>query len=198
MTRIVIARHGNTFDRGDIIRRVGARSDLPLSSSGRAQALQLAQHLSAHFDFKTAYCSELSRTRQTADTILKAHNAELTVLPFLTEIDYGEDEGKAESEVVARLGAKAIKLWDEAAIVPQGWLVDPDVLRSSWADFFEAHKGKGEDILVVTSNGTARFVLDVITGAEKDTPLKLGTAAYGLVTLDSGQATLKSWDRRAL
>jgi len=198
MTRIVIARHGNTFDKGDIIRRVGARSDLPLSSSGRAQAERLAQHLSAHFDFKTAYCSELSRTRQTAEAILKAHNAEPTVLPFLTEIDYGQDEGKAESEVVARLGVEAIKLWDEAAIVPQGWQVDPDELRKSWADFFEAHKDFGGDILVVTSNGTARFILDVIAGAEKETPRKLRTASYGLVVVEDGQATLKSWDRRAL
>ena len=38
MTSILICRHCNTFDKGDIIRRVGARTHLPLSLSGRAQA----------------------------------------------------------------------------------------------------------------------------------------------------------------
>jgi len=45
MTRqLFIVRHGNTFDPGDTVTRVGARTDLPLSSSGRAQADALARH----------------------------------------------------------------------------------------------------------------------------------------------------------
>ncbi|MFZ4686424.1 MAG: histidine phosphatase family protein [Hyphomonadaceae bacterium] len=37
-TRIFIVRHGNTFDKGDVVTRVGGRTDLPLSTSGSAQA----------------------------------------------------------------------------------------------------------------------------------------------------------------
>ena len=37
-TRLIIARHGNTFDAGDIPTRVGRRTDLPLVASGEAQA----------------------------------------------------------------------------------------------------------------------------------------------------------------
>ena len=69
MTRIVICRHGNTFDKGDVVTRVGARTDLPLSSSGRAQAEILAAELS-EYNFTHAYCSPLMRTQQTAMAII--------------------------------------------------------------------------------------------------------------------------------
>ena len=42
--KVYIVRHGNTFDKGDVVTRVGARTDLPLSSSGQTQAEQLAAY----------------------------------------------------------------------------------------------------------------------------------------------------------
>lgn len=45
--RLIIVRHGNTFDKGDVVTRVGGRTDIPLSVSGRAQAESLAGHFSA-------------------------------------------------------------------------------------------------------------------------------------------------------
>ncbi len=44
MARLIILRHGNTFDTGDIPTRVGAHTDLSLSVSGRMQADALAAH----------------------------------------------------------------------------------------------------------------------------------------------------------
>ena len=44
---IYIVRHGNTFDKGDVVTRVGARTDLGLSSSGQTQAEALAIHFMA-------------------------------------------------------------------------------------------------------------------------------------------------------
>ena len=43
---IIIARHGNTFAAGEVVRRVGI-TDLPLVESGVQQAEKLAQHLLA-------------------------------------------------------------------------------------------------------------------------------------------------------
>jgi len=131
MTRLIICRHSNTFDKGDVVTRVGARTDLPLSSSGLEQAKFLAEQFSTQssgFNFKRAYCSSLQRTKLTGDIILNkgGHSAKgLTSLPFLREIDYGIDENKSEEDVVKRLGLDAIKLWDEKAIPPEGWEVDP-------------------------------------------------------------------------
>ena len=168
MTRIIICRHANTFDKGDVVTRVGARTDLALSTSGRAQAQKLTEELSG-FDFTQAFCSPLIRTRQTAIAIIKPATS-LQVLDFLTEIDYGEDENKPEAEVVARIGQDLLDLWDLEAIPPKGWTVDVEALIKAWVSFFEERRHDGGDILVVTSNGIARFVLDAIEGVDPTPP----------------------------
>ncbi|MGA3882329.1 histidine phosphatase family protein, partial [Bacillus pumilus] len=43
----VIVRHGNTFAAGEPPRRIGARTDLPLTAQGQAQAEALGAHFAA-------------------------------------------------------------------------------------------------------------------------------------------------------
>ena len=202
MTRIVICRHGNSFDKGDVVTRIGARTDLPLSISGIDQARGLTKQFSSGtsgFEFKLAFCSSLLRTYQTADFILTSgHDVKtLDILKFLTEIDYGVDENKPEEQVVARLGRDAITLWDEKAIPPEGWDVNPEELIQSWKDFFARYMDHEGDILVVTSNGIARFALDAVDEITTDAPRKLRTAAYGIIEIENGHSKLTAWDIRA-
>ena len=42
-TKLIIARHGNTFDKGDVCVRCGLHTDLPLSVSGNAQAVLMGK-----------------------------------------------------------------------------------------------------------------------------------------------------------
>ncbi len=189
--RVYIVRHGNTFDKGDTILRVGGKTDLPLSVSGTEQAEQLAQAFEG-IEFRAAYSSDLKRTRQTAEAILGGRPYALA--KFLTEVDYGPDEGRPEADVVARLGADALKRWESKAIVPQGWKVDVDDLRTAWQAFL-AQCDLHANTLVVTSNGVARFLLDVV-GGEKTVPLKLRTGSFGVVDLGAGGPVLTGWDIR--
>jgi len=202
MTRIVICRHANTFDKGDIITRVGARTDLPLSISGIDQARGLAEYFdpkSSEFEFKLAFCSSLLRTYQTADFILASgHDVKsLNTLEFLTEIDYGVDENKPEKDVIARLGQAAITLWDEQAIPPKGWNVEPGRLIQSWKDFFTEYEQFDGDILILTSNGIARFALDAVDEITTEASRKLRTAAFGIIEIENGHSKLTAWDIRA-
>lgn len=202
MIRIVICRHGNTFDKSDVVTRVGARTDLPLSQSGVAQARALADHFSSFvpdFTFSEAYCSPLQRTQQTGEAILTSKHAAkgLTSLDFLTEIDYGIDENVAEVDVVARLGQDAITQWDEKSIPPEGWNVDPEAIIGAWKSFFKKYKAQSGDILVVTSNGIARFALDAVDEIATDAPRKLRTAAYGIIEIENGVSKVTAWDKRA-
>jgi probable phosphoglycerate mutase len=67
MARVIICRHGNTFDKGDLVRRVGARTDLALSKSGIKQANFLAEQFSplkSGYNFSKAYSSTLQRTKE--------------------------------------------------------------------------------------------------------------------------------------
>ncbi len=191
MSRVYIVRHGNTFDTGDVILRVGGRTDIPLSTSGIDQAKALKAHFS-NMSFDYVFSSDLKRTRQTTEII--TNNANYTRLDMLSEVDYGPDEGKPETEVIARVGQTALDLWNSHAIPPKGWLVEPDKIRSDWVNFL-ARLPRTQNSLVVTSNGTARFLLDIVKnggGAAR----KLRTGSYGIIRLSDTGPDLESWNIR--
>jgi 2,3-bisphosphoglycerate-dependent phosphoglycerate mutase len=162
MINLLIARHGNTFDAGDIIRRVGKGTDIPLSNSGKLQAKLLGEYLQRqHPDITMVYTSTLQRTINTAEVALQTMGSDIAInrSSIFDEIDYGLDEGKPESEVIARLGEAALKKWEENNTVPNGWNVDPVRIKNTWREFADKmqHDYPNQTILVITSNGIARF-----------------------------------------
>jgi len=196
MSLVYVVRHGNTFDKGDVVRRVGGRTDLPLSTSGHMQAECLAEHF-AHIDFGRVYASKLKRQYETAQVILNAQEQalEIETLEFLREIDYGPDENRPEADVISRIGEVAMAGWELHARPPKGWKVNPDAIRRGWAEFFGAQRDVEKPTLLVTSNGTARFILDV-TSHKTDLSRKLRTGAYGIVNTLGKTPYLMSWDMR--
>ena len=200
---LYIVRHGNTFDKGDTVTRVGARTDLPLSVSGTAQADALAEHFK-DIAFAQAIAGPLKRTRQTADAILaaQASPAELEIGNFLREIDYGPDENQPEDAVIARIGQDALDAWERTATPPPGWRFDPDAIEGQWQSLFAklVKSGTPGPVLIVTSNGIARFALKAgglkPNALQQDT-LKLKTGAYGRFTLsDDAELSLRDWNVR--
>ncbi len=194
-TRLFIVRHGNTFDKGDTVTRVGGRTDLPLSSSGLVQAQALARHFATSTIFATARSGPLKRTRETARAILAAQpNApELTTDLFLREIDYGPDENRPEEEVVARIGQPALDAWERDSIPPPGWRVDPAAIIGNWQELFSDLAEEEGDHLIVTSNGIARFALAAANAHRPDA--KLPTGGYGVIELTPEPVVLH-WNLR--
>jgi len=168
LTKIFIARHGNTFSSNQTVLRVGRRTDIPLSDSGMKQALKLGNYFKSELiDFAAVYTSKLQRTIETANIILQNLGTNISPITekIFDEIDYGPDEGKSESEVVARLGREALLDWDKIAKVPTGWQVNVDDIKQAWCDFVAVCRRDfpTENVLVVTSNGIARFA-PIVTG----------------------------------
>ena len=204
MTTLIIARHGNTFGPGDTPTRVGARTDLPLVESGQEQARMIGRWLRENRNIPdVVYASELRRTRETASIAIKESGISNPVytLDIFNEIDYGPDENKPEAEVIARIGEQAIKDWDEQAIVPDGWQVDPQAVITNWhnfADQVRAHDDN-ETVLVVTSNGIARFaphILGDFEGFTANHTIKLSTGALAVFTYENGAWTAQEWNMK--
>lgn len=197
MKHLYIVRHGNTFDKGDTVLRVGGRTDLNLSISGELQAAALALHF-AEFERGPVrvIAGPLHRTLQTAKAISDELGVDkVEVDERLREIDYGPDEGKPEAEVIARIGEDALAAWESEARVPDGWQVSPAALVQVWKDLLiETHHGHG-DVVAVTSNGVARFALEA-AGAAGKAPLKLRTGAYGVIAVREFDLELVAWDVR--
>ncbi len=180
MKTLIIARHGNTFRPGETPTRVGSRTDLPLVEEERARGI--GRYLKGLGLVPTRIlAAPLQRTLRTAELAAEELGVPCPVTPDprFIEIDYGPDENRTEQEVALRLGkatalaagqdpeslppekleelgAQAIELWNSRAIVPPGWVVDPQQIIRTWQETADSVQD-GETLLCVSSNGTIRF-----------------------------------------
>jgi 2,3-bisphosphoglycerate-dependent phosphoglycerate mutase len=202
MTRLIIARHGNNFNAGEIVRRIGT-TDLPLVASGIEQGKRLAHHLiNNELRPNVIFTSELKRTKQMAGILcdIAAENIPIFANAIFNEIDYGIDENQPETNVAERLGAK-LKLWEEQAIAPEEWRVNQSSFINNWQVFatqiLQDHKN--ETILVITSNGIARFAPHLGGDFEAfrlNNSIKLATGCFGLMRHNSEKWIIESWNKQ--
>jgi broad specificity phosphatase PhoE len=198
----VIVRHGNTFAAGESPRRIGARTDLPLTDAGVAQAQALGTYFAGQgLYFTRVLVSPLTRTRQTAQAILEHQSKALVpeAYDWLREIDHGLDEDWPEDAVLARIGRQALEAWDARAEPPPGWTVDAQPRIEAWRALFAATESGAT--LIVTSNGAARFALladPALAAAMPGMPsLKLPTGGYGVIQRGlNGTLEVPIWGQR--
>ena len=191
-TRLIIARHGNTFTKDQTPLRVGARTDLPLVETERGT------NVGKYLRMRTiipdvVFVAPLKRTMETARLAIAALDKyfKLNVDDRFTEIDYGPDEGKTESVVIARIGQKAIEEWDRAGIVPDGWTVSVEGIIEQWKIFAKEieEQYKNKTVMVVSSNGIIRFAPYLTGDFEKFSEnfnIKVGTGSVCILEKDDG------------
>jgi broad specificity phosphatase PhoE len=161
---LYVVRHAQTASSA--VDSFNGRGELPLTERGRDQARKLGQRLGA-VPFAAVVRSPLGRTKETAELIVPG--ARHTVLPGLTEIDYGEWEGLSPEEARER-DPELYDAWveDPARIAPPSGETAAqvseralDALREIEATFADA---KGP-ILVVSHKATLRILGASITNA---------------------------------
>lgn len=201
----VIVRHGNTFEAGETPRRIGARTDLPLTATGLDQADALGTFFAAKgWQFSRALVAPLLRTCETASRILAEQTSppEPHICDWLREVDHGPDENQREDAVLARIGKEALDRWDSCGEPPPGWRIDREARIEAWqALFAEATAPDAGPTLIVTSNGAARFGLLADAALKQSLgnldSLKLPTGGYGVIDRNSdGILQVNVWGQR--
>ena len=214
VTRLIVVRHGNTFNSGDVILRVGSATDIPLTETGMRQAYAAGEML-----------AEMGIEPQMIFHGIAASfpGAVLSEAEFLTELDYGMDDGKPEDDVVLRLGIAeklssmtvdtslddlraagkaALKRWDSEAVLPAAWhflAARAGELESQWKEFADKVLAEysGKTVIAVTSNGIARFSKAILPeGNLPEGSLKLATGAFGIYEFKDGAWGSTSWNVR--
>lgn len=94
---IYLLRHGK-IDLGPDRRRYIGQIDLPLTEDGIEQAKRL-QHRLGRVDLTALYCSDLSRSRKTAELVASGRNNPILERKDLREISLGEWEGRTFAEI---------------------------------------------------------------------------------------------------
>jgi probable phosphoglycerate mutase len=163
--RIVLARHGETPWNAE--GRYQGQTDIPLSSTGQAQAEALGQRLK-DFQIDRAVASPLSRARRTAELALGSARPPLLQLDAdLQEIAHGEWEGLLASEIEEKDPAR-LRAWreePETVLMPGGESLR-QVLDRAWRGLSRATEGLGDDetLLIVAHDAVNRVLLCRIFG----------------------------------
>ena len=107
MTRIILARHGQTIwnvgasPEGE---RFRGRIDLPLNERGSAQAVALSERL-ARESIAAIYASPLKRALATAEPTAERLGLAVQILEGIIDINYGEWQEHLHSEIAERYPA---------------------------------------------------------------------------------------------
>ncbi|MGF6969107.1 putative phosphoglycerate mutase [Paraburkholderia sp. WC7.3g] len=198
-TQILFIRHGETdWNR---IKRIQGHIDIPLATTGVAQAKRLAQRLAdeakqgARLD--AIYSSDLQRAQQTAQPIGEALGLPLQSRENLRERSYGAFQGHDSDEIALRFPGEYAQ-WqtrDPGFAPPEGESQRVFYHRIVHAiePLVAAHPGGR--IACVTHGGVLdcvrRFATSMPLNAPRDYPL-LNTS-LNIVDYVNGRATIVSW-----
>ena len=198
-TQVLFIRHGETdWNR---IKRIQGHIDIPLATTGIAQAGQLAQRLlresKAGARLDAVYCSDLLRAQQTAKPFANALGLSLSLNEGLRERWYGDFQGHDSEEIRAKYPAEyAVWQSHDPDFAPPGGesqrAFSQRVLRAVEPIVAAHPDGR---VACVAHGGVLdciyRFVRGIALDAPRDWPLL--NSSINVVDFGNGQAKVVSW-----
>lgn len=177
-------------------RRFIGHLDVPLSPLGEAQVAALAARLRAVV-LDAIYCSDLRRTRRSAEILAAPHHLTPISDPALREFAMGRWDGLTAEEIRA-LDASAFGAWmgDVGRFQFPGGESLPDLEARAWPAF-EAivTRHAGGTVAIVAHGGTNRMILCRALGLGPERLLALGQDYAALSVLER---TGSRWTLRVL
>lgn len=199
--RLILARHGNTFEAGETPLWVGAREDLTLTAKGEEQSRAIGAALkAAGIRPARLIAGPLKRTRDGAVLAARAcgFGGAVEIDERLKEIDYGAWGGRSDGDIAAEWGAGAIEAWRERSVVPDGagWSPDRAVIEANARAVLDAiAHDPGGDVLLISSNGILRYFHRLIAGASAPPEeAKVKTGHMSAAQLTGGIWRLEFWN----
>jgi len=157
MPTVLLLRHGEITQSNP--RRFIGQRDMPLTTTGRKQAACWREAL-AEIPLASAWCSSLSRCRETARLILEACGIAATPLDALREVSLGAWEGLSAQEVQERFpGEYERRGADLANIAPSEGESFAEAQARAWAALREIISNAEGTILVVAHAGVNRAII---------------------------------------
>lgn len=157
MAYLALLRHGPTGWTAE--RRLQGRADLPLSPAGRADVA--SWRLPAEVDGFAWVTSPLKRARETAALLGRA---DAQIDPRLTEMSFGEWEGRRLAEISAGLGPAMGEMEERGLDFRAPGGESPREVQSRLAPFLAETGQAGIDRLAVVHKAVIRALYALATG----------------------------------
>ncbi|MCA1978856.1 MAG: histidine phosphatase family protein [Thiobacillus sp.] len=197
VTRLCLIRHGETD--WNVEKRIQGHTDIPLNTTGRAQALAMAYN-AAHHRFAAIYSSDLTRAIETARALAMREEEPVHRLPPLRERHYGIFQGLTVAEAAARYPAAHAHY---LARDPDYDFETGESLRDFAARVDEgiAHLARhhpGQTIAAICHSGVLDVIYRRATGRPLSTPrdFEIPNCALNWFRLDAHGCHLESWADR--
>lgn len=200
--KLLLLRHGNTFHSHETPYQVGAKTDLPLTETGIAQAHAFVDYLHRENIAPThIFSGALQRQTATAGIIHSAfQEAALTThTPAFDEIDYGVWEKLTVDDIQA-LWPEEHHAWDKQGVWPESLFqrspsYHVDLLQRWLADVAK-NTPDNSTVVAVSSNGIIRLFLQLIPNHTIQAS-KVSTGAFCALRVENGVANVEAWNCRA-
>ena len=180
---IYLIRHGK-IDLKDGERRYIGQIDIPLTEEGRGQAKALALKL-RQLKIEAIFCSDLSRSRETAREIAMEHGLDLLERKDLREISLGKWEGLKFAEVAQRYPREFKQRGaDIGYFRPPGGESFADCSQRVVAAFYDILNTEYKNILIVGHAGVNRLLLCHVLGIPLNNLFRIGQD-YGCLNIIS-------------
>jgi broad specificity phosphatase PhoE len=173
MTQIILVRHGQTPWNLDKIFR-GSR-DIPLNDQGREEARLAGEWLKGE-TIHAAYCSPLSRARDTGEAIARHHHLPVADLPGLTDLCYGDWEGMPLTEVKEKY-ADLYRRWETAPHTvrfPNGETLDGVKARALEAVEAVVQRHSGQVVLLAAHRAVNKVLIAAFIGLDNSHFWRIG------------------------
>ncbi|OGP70730.1 MAG: hypothetical protein A2Y80_00145 [Deltaproteobacteria bacterium RBG_13_58_19] len=157
MVQIILVRHGQTPWNKDKIFR--GTVDIPHDDTGREEARLAGEWLKGE-TIQAAYCSPLSRARDTAEAIARHHGLAVQDLPGLIDLNYGDWQGLPLAEVKVKY-ADLYRQWETAPHTvrfPNGETLD-EVRQRALAAVAEVVERHPDQVVLLAAHRVVNKVL---------------------------------------
>lgn len=173
MTQIILVRHGQTPWNKDKIFR--GTYDIPHNDTGQEEARLTGEWLKGEA-IHAAYCSPLSRARDTAEAIARYHGLTVEDLPGLIDLNYGEWQGLPLAEVKVKY-ADLYRQWETAPHTvrfPGGETLE-EVRRRTWAAVAEVvQRHPGQTVLLAAHRVVNKVLIAAFIGLDNSHFWRIG------------------------
>jgi broad specificity phosphatase PhoE len=159
VTRLLLIRHGHV--EGIEPESFRGRADIPLSALGVRQAQATAQRIATRWQVDAVYSSPLQRCVHTAAAIASAGALSSSVLPALSDIDYGDWQGKTVAQVRSS-APQLLQRWHDAPQLmrfPGGESLQDMVARAAGALIDVLARHAGDTLVLVGHDSVNRALL---------------------------------------
>jgi alpha-ribazole phosphatase len=188
-TTIYLMRHGDI--RQDNVKRYIGQADIALNALGRAQAISWRQEL-AGIPLRRIYCSDLSRSHETACIIAEGRKAPVQPLSKLREINLGAWDGQAIDDVRSHyVGEYEKRGADMVYYRPPAGECFADVAARVIPLFEEIVRNSSGNLLIVGHAGVNKVILCHILGMPLENLFRLRQDYGCLNVIDCGREKMR-------